>query len=56
METLIFFVGLFALFAAIGILHRIIVKKDNDVINNAIKHRMDEKKNNTTEDLSDRYK
>lgn len=55
METLIF-IGLFALIVAVGILHRVIVRKGSDAIDNAIKRHMNEKKGDTTENLSDRYK
>ena len=55
METLII-IGLIAFFAVVGILRRVIVRKGCDAIDNAIKRRMNEKKGDTTENLSDRYK
>ena len=55
METLII-IGLIAFFAVVGILRRVIVRKGGDAIDNAIKRRMNEKKGDTTENLSDRYK
>lgn len=55
MEFLII-IGLIAFFVVVEILRRAIGRKGHDAINNAIKRHMNEKKGDTTENLSDRYK